>query len=326
MSPTGIILSSGSQGATEEAITKVLTDNGLEPLKAEPEATPGELVEPMPEDFDNDEAYEKAKEAFDKALADHEEQEAEREEKQAGSDKPKLTRRQKAIERATRDLKEENRKLQERLAALESGAGGKKPAKEAAQPKLEAPKREAFKTDEEFEDAKFEYRYQLRRQKEQSEESLKQAQARVKEVEETYRSNVNKFREGLEVDDWDETLNQSLPLHDAVVFSIAELENGPQVSYYLGKHPDFTKKLATLSPYSAVMEVGKLAASLAGKQKTGAGNRPEAGAGARSKSRVRIPAPVRPVNSSATNSTMTSREAAQQGNFRAFKQAQRARR
>jgi len=315
--PSGIILSSGSQGATKEAIEKVLSDNGLEAEKA---AEPEVPAAPQPEDFETDEEYEKAKEAFEESEQERQEQDEEHEAAAAGAKPAKLTRRQKAIERATRDLKEENRKLHERLAAIESG---KKPANETAQPKLEAPKREAFKTDEEFEDAKFEYRYKLRRQKEQKEETLRLAKEHLKRVEEGYRSSVSKFREGLEVDDWDEVVNQSLPVHDAVINSIAELENGPAVTYYLGKHPDFTKKIAEMSPYSAVMEVGRLAARL----KTGAGsNRPEAGSGARPKPRVKIPAPVRPLNSSAKNSTMSSREAAEARDFRAFKAAQRARR
>lgn len=317
MTPSGIIMQSGSIGATQEALHKVFTDNKLEPETPETEI---ELpVAPKPEDFENDEDYEKAQEDFDSKEAEREEKEEEeaaKREEEEEAKKPKLTRRQKAIEKATRDLKEQNRKLEERLAAVENG---KKPA--AAQPKLEAPKRESFKTDEEFNDALFDYRYKLRRSKEQNEEALRLANEKVKEVTEFYQSNVRKFREGLDVDDWDETLNQTLPVHDAVIFSIGELENGPQVSYYLGKHPDFTKKLAEISPYSAVMEVGRLAARL----KTGAANRAEAdGRDKKKTTRAKIPTPVKPVNSSPKTSTMSSAEAAKERNFRAFKVAQRA--
>lgn len=304
MSPSGIILSSGSQGATQEAIEKVLTENGYEPDKPAVEAP----AEPKREDFESDDAFEVAKEEHAVKAAEVEEEGATREEER----KAKPSRKQRAIDKATRDLQEENRKLADRLAALE---GGKKPA---AQAKIETPKREDFQTDAQYEEAMFDHRYRLRRAREEHDNAQKALTDRLKENFENYRSQVDDFKE--EHDDWDEVVNQSIPIHESVYLAVQEQENGAQVTYYLGKHPDYARKLAEMSPLSAVMEVGRLAERL----KTGARPPREAGTGAQQKPKSRIPEPVKPVSTSATTSSLTSAEAAKGRNYKAFKTAQRA--
>ena len=308
--PSGIVMQSGSVGATQQAIEKVLTDNGYEPEKPEVVAP----VEPKREDFENDEAFETAQEEFDQqqetAAAEH------REEETRGARKP--TRKQRAIEKATRELREQNKKLEERLAALE-----KKPAVEI--PKIEVPQRAKFKSDAEYEEAMFDYRYQLRRQKEMQEQFVaaqKQQQeataAQLKENFENYQSAVADFKESH--DDWDDVVNQALPIHESVYLAVMELENGPDVTYYLGKHPDYARRLAEMTPLSAAMEVGRLSTRL----KTGAPDPSAAGNGARQKPRTRLPEPVKPVSTAASSSTLSSADAAKKRDFRAFKQAQRA--
>jgi len=303
--PSGIILSSGSQGATQEAIEKVLTDHGYEAEKPEVEA-PAEPQEPKREDFETDEAFEVAQEEFAAKAEEAAEEEEERKEKERLEKLPKPSRRQRAVEKATKELRDENKKLAERLAALE----GKKPAE--VQPKIETPKREDFKTDQEFEEAMFDYRYKLRRIKEAAEETLKAQQDRLKEHFENYQTAVADFKD--EHDDWDEVVNQSLPIHESVYLAVIEQENGPQVTYYLGKHPDFARRLAEMSPLSAVMEIGRLADRLKGGKPEPSGEKP--------KPKPRLPEPVKPVSTAATASTLTSREAAEKRDFRAFKRAQ----
>ena len=313
MTPAGIILSSSSQGATKEAIEKVLTDNGYETEKPEPEVV--EPVEPKAEDFKTEEEFEQAKEEFEaKQQEREEEEEAERERKEEAA-RPKLTRKQRAIDKATRELKEKNRQLEERLAALE----GKKTAEAEPENKIEVPKREKFKTDAEFEEAMFDYRYQVRRAKESAEDAQKASTARLKESFATYQSAVAEFKE--EHDDWEDVVGQSTPINESTYLSVIELgKDGPAVTYYLGTHPDYARRLAEMSPHSAAMEVGRLSTRL----KTGAREPREAGNGAQRKPKPRIPEPVRPVSTAATSSTVTSAEAAKKRDYRAFKAAQRA--
>jgi DNA repair exonuclease SbcCD ATPase subunit len=317
--PSGIILSSGSQGATKEDIEKVLVANGFEAEKPEAEAQAAEAIEaPKREDFKTDAEFEAAEEAHAEKL---EEQEQAEEEKEAEEERkrlealPKKTRKQRAVEKATKELNERLRKAEEKLAALE----GKKPnAAKVEAPK--APKREDFDSDESFEDAQFDYRYKLRRAKEEAEAAKTSLNARLEQNFTDYKTAVETFKD--EHDDWDEVVNQSIALPEAVYYAVVDLgKEGPAVTYYLGQHPEFLAELAELTPYRAAAEIGRLAEKLnpkaARKAAEGAGEKPKL------KPRTSIPEPVRPVSTSATASTSTSRGAAQARDYRAFKAAQR---
>jgi hypothetical protein len=355
--PQGIIMQSSSHGATPEAIEKVLAENGYEVSKPEESTEPvepkredfpsqeayakahdefkakqtpteveeQELTEPKREDFKTDEEFDDAHEEFETAQEEAEDKAAQEEEKKRLAALPKKTRRQKAIEKATKPLQSELNKLRDELAALQGKTA--KPAAEA-ETKIEtpkAPKREDFKTDAEYDDALFDYRYQMRRSNEQKEEqkkafekAQKDYQARLEQNFKNYQSQVAAFKE--EHDDWDEVVNQTdIPIHESVYLAVQEQENGAQVTYYLGKHPDYARRLAELSPLSAVMEIGKLAERLKpASSEPGANGRPEKKPTPRP-----IPEPVRPVSTAATSSTLTSREAAKNRDYKAFKQAQR---
>jgi len=223
---------------------------------------------------------------------------------------PKKSRRQKAVEKATKDLKDENRRLADRVAALE-GKGGEKKEPVAAAPK--APERKDFKTDAEYDDAMFDYRYQLRRAKEQAEQSKTALDAKMRKNFTDYQTSVPEFKE--EHDDWDDVVNQELPIPDPVYFAIVDLgKEGPAVTYYLGQHPEEIDRLGEMTPYRAAIEVGRLADKL--KSKT-------PGNAERKIPPKKLPAPVTPVSTSATTSSLTSREAAKNKDFKAFKAAQR---
>jgi|SRR5579872_2484170 len=334
--PTGIILSSASQGATKEAVEKVLAANGFE-VEAPAAATTTTdsaaaaaaetPAAPKREDFASDEEFEIAHEAFqveqdearEKAELEAEENEEDGEATAAAAAAPrqKLTRRQRAIDKATRELRDELRAYKERLAALE-GKGGKQTTEPAA-PKLEVPKREDFQTDAEFDEAMFDYRYKVRRAKEEKESARTEQQTRLQEHYENYRAGVAEFK--ATHDDWDEVVNQKIPMHESAQLTILELENGPAVTYYLGKYPAFTQELAKMSPLAAVVEIGRLSDKL---KKAGAREPRGTDGAAKTKTRPRLPEPVRPVSTAATASTLSSAEAAKNRDFRAFKAAQRA--
>lgn len=303
--PTGIIMQSSSQGAKAEDIEKVLVANGYEADKPEVK----EETEPARDQFDSDESWEAAKAEFDRKQEEAEDA-AEEEAERVAAKKPvaKLSRRERAVQAATKELREQNRKLEERLAALE----GKKPEAKVEEPK--APKREDFKSDQEFDDAMFDYRYQMRRQKEQAEEAKKSLEKRLAQNFEEYKDSVAAFKE--EHDDWDEVVNSKLSISEAVYFAIVDLgKEGPAVTYHLGQHPEILEELAELTPYRAAIEVGRLADKLNGKTPS-AERKPKPKA-------ATIPEPVKPISSSASASTLTTREAAQKRDYRAFKAAQR---
>lgn len=314
--PSGIILSSGSQGATQEAIEKVLTDNGYEPEKPAVE----EPVEPKREDFESEEAFTAAQAEFD---AKQEEAEDDKEEKarleQERRHKP--SRRERAVEKATKDLRDQVSKLTRELEELRT-KGGDKTEKQPEIKVEAAPKREDFKSDEEYQDALFDHRYKLRRAKEAMEESRKSEEGRLKDNFTTYQNAVAELKEQEAYEDWDEVVGKSTPISEAVYFSILELrEDGARVTYYLATHPEELDRLNKLSHHAAAMEVARL---LDSKLKTGAPKPGEAGKSVTPKPRPRLPEPVRPVSTGATASTVTSRDAALKRDFKSFKRAQRA--
>ena len=308
--PSGIIMASSSVGATQEDIEKVLTANGHEPDKPEPVIA----VEPKREDFKSDEEFETAQETFEAEQEEAKETAEEKAEKERLAALPHKTRKQKAIEKATRELRESNRKLEERLVALEGkgGAPEKKETPAAAAPK--APERKYFKSDQEFDDAMFDYRYQLRRAKEEKQTAQQRIDAKLQENFTDYKTSVLEFKE--EHEDWDEVINaKGVLIPDAAYYAIVELgKDGPPVAYYLGQHPEERDRLAQLTPYRCAIEVGRLSDKLTKK--------PGEAAPEKKTPPKKIPEPVKPVSTSATASSLTSRDAAKKGDFKAFKAAQ----
>lgn len=307
--PHGIVLSSSSVGATQEAIEDVLAKNGLEVEKPDVEEKPAVDVEPKRDDFDSEEDFEEAHVTWqDKAAKGKTAKDDDEEEEEPPAKKPSRVARK--IDRATRELREQNEDLKKRLEALEKG--GKKADEPAAEPNPR-PDRTKFKTDTEYEDALLAWGVE----KAMAEKTVKDSQRAQHDALETnlrsYRAQVEEFSEAH--DDWDEVMSQDLPMHTAVQLSAMEADNGAEMMYYLGKHPEYAKRLAEMSPLSAVMEIGRLSKRL----KVGASRDDDAANDAAEKKKTktpRAPGPVTPVNTGATTSSqLTAREIAAKPNY-----------
>lgn len=316
--PDGIILSSASPGATKEAVEKVLSGRGLEVDKpaAEPTQTT-EAAEPKRDAFESDEDFAVAHEEWtvkQAAGAAETEDEDEDDPAEKPQKKSKLTKRfEKFEKKVTGPLL---KKIEELTAKLE-GKGEPK-EKQTAEPKR--PVRADFKSDEEYQDALIAFGVDKATKEKAAKEAADAQAKQLTEIATSYRANVEAFKE--EHDDWDETVNQNLPMHTSVQLAIMEQENGPEVIYYLGKHPEYTKKLAGLTPLSAVMEVGRLSDKLkAGSGKPGPGTGREE---TPKPPKPKVPAPVQPVSTAAVTSTLTAKDAAKNRNFKAFETARRA--
>jgi hypothetical protein len=57
------------------------------------------------------------------------------------------------------------------------------------------------------------------------------------------------------------TRNPALPINEAIVETLQSAEKGPEVLYYLGKHPDVAASLSQMSPLDAARELGKIEAT-----------------------------------------------------------------
>ena len=330
-----VVLTSASPNASEEAINSVFEKHGLE-REAPPEPPPAAAAtvvevpaEPIREDFDSDDEFKSAHGEWEKAdndaRAKREAEEEEAEKKvsrfQRKVDK-KVAQRTAALERQVEELRQ---KLEEKESAQPEAKDKKTPEENPR------PKREDFKSDEEHADAVIEWRVQKAiAEKEQAaaakaaKEATDAENARLEANYQDYRAQVEEFKE--EHDDWDEVVNrEDIPMHVAVQLALLEQPNGAEVTYYLGKHPEFALKLAELSPLQAVVEIGLLSRKLAEPATNRASGPTTAwGGGPKTSTRPRVPAPVQPVRTGATLASMTSKDAAQARDYKSFKKAQRA--
>lgn len=299
--PTGIILSSGSQGATKEETEEVLRKHGYEVDAPEPA-----------ENKEKEETPAKA------ATEEEKKENGEPENKKEKDNEPEhLSRRQKAVQKATEQLRKDLQEANRRIAELEKGGKSGKEEREVEPEEEKAPKREDFPDEDSFNEALFDWRYEQRRKKEQEIAAQKEQEDTLKANWEGYRSKVAEFKEDHE--DWDEVVNQPIPIQESCYLAIHELENGPAVTYYLGQHPDEAKAIYKKSPLAAIMEIGNLSERLKPKPaKRDAGEE-------RAPAPRKTPEPVTPVSTAATTSTSTSKDAALKRDFRAFKAAQRKR-
>lgn len=190
-------------------------------------------------------------------------------------------------------LQETNAQLQARLEAIERRLEGKEaPAKPTLS---EKPTPDKFQTYEEYVEALADWKSEQRVAKaleEREQATSKQAEeARTKETFDTYNKRVSEARGKYE--DFDEVVGRDdISIPQSVQLAIVEMDNGPEVAYYLGQHPEEAEKLLELSPIKAVMAVGRIAATL--NPSSSPEKRPVSGA----------PTPVKPVGSSSTRSSV----------------------
>jgi hypothetical protein len=329
-----VVLVSASPNASEEAIQEVFDKHGLEREAPEVKeekvaaAPPVEAVEPARDDFETDEEFEAARAEWKKA-ADAEAKVKEAEEDESEKKTNRFQRRvDKRVARETAALRQEADDLRRRLEELEGKKGAEGETKKAAE-ENPRPKRDAFDSQEKYEDALLAWGTKDAIAKKEAEDKAKAAkdatEAESKQLEtnyQNYREQVEEFKE--EHDDWDDVVNQDIPMHTAVQLALLEQPNGAEVTYYLGKHTDFTEKLAGMSPLSAVVEIGILSRKLQSETtRKPSGPATEWGGKTRTTTTPRAPAPVQPVRTGTTLSSMTSRDAAKANDYKAFKRAQR---
>lgn len=216
---------------------------------------------------------------------------------------------QKRIDKLTREKYEYKNKfetLEQRLAALEQGKTQVKEetAKEekVTEPDDPEPEEESFDDYKKFVKALSAWQYRQERKAEQAKEAENRAkqseQQKVQAVYDKYNERVTEAQE--RYDDFDDVVGKSTPIPQSVVLAIIEMDNGPDVAYYLGKHPEICKKLVGMGQLSAVAEVGRISANLTPTEEVEEGNE-----------RITVPKvptrakePIRPVSGSSTKSSI----------------------
>ena len=202
-------------------------------------------------------------------------------------EKPSAPKPHKKLLKRIDTLTARNRALEDELEQLR-----KTPKTEESKPAADTePKRESFASDAEYykAQAKWEVRQELRaeRQREQQEAE----NARLRQIFDDYNTQISKAREQHE--DFDEIVGRSdVHIPTAVQLAIFEMENGADVAYHLGKHPDLCEELMGMSELSAVRAVGRISDSLAPAKES-----PK-------KTESKAPPPIKPVASGSTRTTV----------------------
>ena len=93
-------------------------------------------------------------------------------------------------------------------------------------------------------------------------QATQQQTARTSTIDQTYSERITKAEEKLV--DWHEVVdNAQIPtLPNEVVMAVKESDLGPEIVYHLDTNPADARRLAGLSPWAAVREIGKLEAKL----------------------------------------------------------------
>lgn len=162
------------------------------------------------------------------------------------------------------------------------------------QPKADAPKdptakptRESYADYEQYVEALAEWKadrkFEERETKRREDEAKSQAMNEQQRLHKAHVEREAKVRE--KYPDYEEkALNPDLAISDAMAHAIMLSDNGADVAYYLGSHPDEAKRISELPPLKAAAEIGRIEAKLASEPPTVTPSK--------------APAPIKPVGAS----------------------------
>jgi len=203
-----------------------------------------------------------------------------------------------------RELTAARERLAQQPAAVEPGLKPTEPA--PGKPKLED-----FQTLEEYQESLTDWKLD-QREKTRAEAEAKHARdVAEREAFETWAKREKAAKKAHE--DYEDVMEATTipdgPGVQAARLAMLESESGAEILYHLAKQPAELKRIAALSPVSAVREIGKLEAAL-----TKSSSAPENGT-------PRItgaPKPPPPTGRPSKTSSDTPEEAAKRGDFRAY--------
>jgi hypothetical protein len=189
-----------------------------------------------------------------------------------------LTARNTKISEDLRFERESRERLEARLAALERGekspASGERGTEKAAEgtiPDLPGkPVRDQFKSNEEY----MEKYLGWLRKNEDHKDAVQAENDRLKTVFDGHRARVLEAR--TRISDYEEVMNDpetaKMTLHPALHNAIMEMDNGPDVLYYVATHPEVYEKLKTMTPLKGIGEFTRISDKLAAQAKPPAGS------------------------------------------------------
>jgi len=164
--------------------------------------------------------------------------------------KPKPSGVQKRIDKLTREKYEAEQRARDAEERL----------KQVAPKQSEAPKRSDYDDYESYLEVKAEFIAEQKAtealKKREAEESRRTQETQVRESWANWESRKETARDKYQ--DFDEVINQDVPITGAMQQAIMESDAGADIAYYFGNHPDEAERIAKLSPARQFIEIGKL--------------------------------------------------------------------
>lgn len=184
------------------------------------------------------------------------------EEKQEDDGRGRMNRAQRRIGQliAERDAERQRREdLETRLRAVEERTA---PKNEEAKPTLERYNGDV----EKYAEALSSWTTNKVLAEKEAKETKEAEEAENREVFESYNERVKAAAEKYE--DFEEVVgNRNIKIPQVVQLAVMEMENGPDVAYWLGKNPEEAAKLVEMRPLSAVRAIERIAAKLGTPEK-----------------------------------------------------------
>lgn len=188
-------------------------------------------------------------------------------------EQPKQTKSQNAKQRLRRKLRQEEalrqqaeereRQLQERLNSIEGKID------KVVNPPQQRPSRVNYETEEEYEDALFDWRDSRKEPKREPQQPKPQKD----ELPQVDPDVLTHWQDQMETaldkyDDFEEAMISIPPesMTDAMTFAIMESDQGGEIAYFLGNNHKEASRIARLSVASQVREIDKLGQTLKPKQ------------------------------------------------------------
>lgn len=231
-----------------------------------------------------------------------EEEEEEQPARPVGKTRKKLLRRLSRLHGENLTLQEKLEEAEQRIRRYE-GAGGEKGEKPAAETApMGKPNPRDYKDYEQYVEALADWKIAQRDQQKAQEAYNEYAQ----QVVEEYNQQVSDARETH--DDFDQVVGQSAQVPIIAINAMYELDNGAEVAYYLGKHPEVRAELLEWNTPGTKGGVRKIFAAidriseqLSNHSSSARSNSNGDTAPARQQPRTSAPAPIKPVGGSSSS-------------------------
>ena len=178
---------------------------------------------------------------------------------------------QKRIDRLTR----EKYQLQAQLEVLRQPQQA--PQQRTQEATASAPKLENFASIEDYIDAMADHKATQKAEEVFRKRDAEQTASKQREESSRVRDGFTKQMDDARAayDDFDDVVdNPDLPISQAMAEAIMRTKGGADVAYYLGKNPAEAVRLANLDPFSAAVEIGRIAATVVRPQARKASNAP----------------------------------------------------